>query len=84
MAPTKVINSISLNIQVIRIIYEPIISNDTSASTRGIYLCFPLIFCECCHAIILIFLLSNFTLKFYLRNPAVMRGVSPSTGESKG
>ena len=35
-------------------------------------------FCECCHAIILIFLLSNFTLKFYLRNPAATCGVSPS------
>jgi len=35
-------------------------------------------FCECCHAIILIFLLSNFTLKFYLRNLAATRGVSSS------
>ena len=34
-------------------------------------------FCECCHAIILIFVLSNFTLKFYLKNPAATRGVSP-------
>ena len=33
-------------------------------------------FYECCHAIILIFLLSNFTLN--LRNPAATRGVSPS------
>ena len=77
MAPTKVINSISLNMQVIRIIQEPIISNVTLTSTRAIYLCFPSIFCECCHAIILIFVLSNFTLKFYLKNPAATR-VSPS------
>ena len=77
MTPTKVINSISLNMQVIRIIQESIISNVTSTSTMAIYLCFPSIFlCECCHAIILIFLLSNFTLN--LRNPAGTRRVSPS------
>ena len=70
MTPTKVINSISLNMQVIHIIYEPIISNVTSPSTDFL--------CECCHAIVLIFLLSNFTLKFYLKNSAAMRGVSPS------
>ena len=77
MTPTKVINSISLNMQVIRIIQESIISNATSTSTRAIYLSFSSIFfCECCHAIILIFLFSNFTLN--LRNPAATRGVSPS------
>jgi len=43
-----------------------------------IYLCLPPIFYECCHAIILIFLLSILTLKFYLRNPATTRGVSSS------
>ena len=35
-------------------------------------------FCECCHAIILIFLLSNFTLKFYLKKSAATRGISPN------
>ena len=35
-------------------------------------------FCEYCHTIILIFPYSIFTLKFYLKNPAATRGVSPS------
>ena len=78
MASTKVINSISLNMQAIHIIYEPIISDATSPSTKTIYLCLPPIFCECYHAITLVFLLSNFILKFYLRNPAATREVSPS------
>ena len=78
MAPTKVINSITLNMQAIYIIHESIISDAISPSTRTIYLYLPPIFCECCHAITLVFLLSNFSLKFYLRNPAASRGVSPS------
>ena len=44
MTPTKIINSISLSMQVIRVIQESIISNATSTSTRAIYLCFPSIF----------------------------------------
>jgi hypothetical protein len=33
---------------------------------------------ECCHVITLVFLLSHFSLKFYLKIPTSMRGVSPS------
>ena len=32
---------------------------------------------ECCHAIILVFLFSNFILKFCLKNPATTHEVSP-------
>jgi len=53
------------------------LSNALSHAIKTHYVFLP-IFCECCHAITLMFLLSNFTLKFYLRNPAAMRGVSPS------
>ena len=63
MAPTKVINSITLNMQAIYIIQESIISDAISPSTRTIYLYLPPIFCECCHAITLVFLLSNFSFK---------------------
>jgi hypothetical protein len=33
---------------------------------------------DCCHVITLVFLLSHFTLKFYLKLSAASRGVSPS------
>ena len=55
----------------------------TSLSTRTIYLCILPIFCECCHVITLVFLFSNFILKFYLKNPATMCGVSPSIWKNK-
>ena len=77
MEPTKVINSISLNMQVSASYRNPLYQMSHQRPLwPSIYVFHRFFLCECCHAIILIFLLSNFTLN--LRNPAATRRVSPS------
>ena len=72
----KFISSISFNMPAIyphyiRTYY--ITRHTTIHWDRTIYFCLPPFFFECCHAITLVFLFSNFTLKFYLRNSAATR-----------
>ena len=73
MAPTKVVNSITLNMQAIHITETNYIRRHVAIHQDHLFMSSTNFFCECCHAITLVYLFSNFTLKFYLRNSAAAR-----------